>query len=73
MVEDTLRSAIKVEHKLEHLAQSAEGGSQDDSEKAFHEMRHLTEQAALSAIKEAEKWGKEALSKAKEFTEDMTI
>ena len=73
MVEDTLRSAIKVEHKLEHLAQSAEGGSQDDSEKAFHEMRHLTEQAALSAIKETEKWGKEALSKAKEFAEDMTI
>ena len=73
MVEETLRSAIKVEHKLERLAESAEGGSQDDTEKAFHEMRNLTEQVALSAIKETEKWGKEALSKAKDFTEEMTV
>ena len=73
MVEETLRSAIKAEHKLEHLVESADGHSQDDTEKAFHEMRHLTEQAALSAIKETEKWGKEALTKAKEITEDMTV
>lgn len=73
MVEETLRSAIKAEHKIEHLVESADGNSQDDTEKAFHEMRHLTEQAALSAIKETEKWGKEALNKAKDFTEDMTI
>ena len=55
MVEETLRSAIKAEDKLEHLVESADGHSQDDTEKAFHEMRHLTEQAALSAIKETEK------------------
>lgn len=73
MVEETLRSAIKAEHKLERLVESADGHSQDDTEKAFHEMRHLTEQAALSAIKETEKWGKEALTKAKDFTEDMTV
>lgn len=73
MVEETLRSAIKAEHKLEHLVESADGHSQDDTEKAFHEMRHLTEQAALSAIKGTEKWGKEALTKAKDFTEDMTV
>ena len=73
MVEETLRSAIKAEHKIEHLVESADGNSQDDTEKTFHEMRHLTEQAALLAIKETEKWGKEALNKAKDFTEDMTI
>ncbi len=73
MVENTLRSALKAEHKLEHLVESSEGGSQDATEQEFHQIRYLSEQAALAAIKETEKWGKKALVKVKDFTEEMII
>ncbi len=52
MVENTLRSALKAEHKLEHLVESSEGGSQDATEQEFQQIRYLSEQAALASIKE---------------------
>lgn len=73
MVENTLRSALQAEHKLEHLVESSEGGSQDVTEQELQQIRYLSEQAALAAIKETEKWGKEALNKAKDFMEEITI
>lgn len=66
MVENTMRSVLKAEHQLEHLAESSTGGSADETEKEFKEMRRITEQAALTALKSTETWGRQALNKTKE-------
>lgn len=73
MVEKTLRTAINAEHKIEGIVESSTDGSADATEKEFQQIRRLTEQAALSAIKTTENWGKNALNKAKEHTEEITL
>lgn len=75
MVSDTLRTISKAEKELEHMANN--GQPQDDTEKTLNEMRRVTEQAAFSAIRSAETWGKAALEgtkdKAKEITEEIIL
>lgn len=73
MVEKTLRSAINAEHKIESIVESSTDGSADATEKEFQQIRRLAEQAALSAIKTTENWGKNALNKTKEHTEEITL
>lgn len=73
MVENTIRSALNAEHQIEQMVESSTGGSTDSTEKEFHELRRMTEQAALSAIKSTENWGKQALSKSKEITEEINL
>lgn len=71
MVDNTLRSVMKVEHEMEHLIESSSGGSKDESAKEFQEIRRITEQAALAAFKVTNNWGKEALNKVKEHVEEI--
>lgn len=73
MVTETLRSAIKAEHEIEHLADSADGSSKDVTELELQQLKHFTEQAAISAAKAAENWGRNAINKTKEITEDITL
>ena len=73
MVEKTLRSVIRAEHEMEHLAESAQSGSQDATEKELQQIRHNVEQAALSAVRISEAWGKDALHKPKEHKEEIEL
>jgi vacuolar-type H+-ATPase subunit H len=73
MVEDTMRSILKAEHQLENMVESSTDGSPDSTEKEFHELRRITEQAALSAVKATENWGKQALAKTKEYVEEINL
>ena len=51
MVENTIHSVLKAEHEMEHLVKSSTGGSKDATQREFQEIRRVTEQAALTAIK----------------------
>lgn len=73
MVEDTMRSVLKAEHQLEGMVESSTDGSTDSTEKEFQELRRVTEQAALTAIKATENLGKEALTKTKEYVEEISL
>ena len=73
MVENTIHSVLKAEHEMEHLVESSTGGSQDATEREFHEIRRVTEQAALTAIKATENWGKDAINKTKEYVEEISL
>ena len=75
MVAKTMQTLSKAEKELEHMAEN--GQPQDETEKAFKEVRHITERAAFNAVKSAETWGKAALDRtknaAKEITEEITL
>lgn len=73
MAENTIRSVLQAEHKLEHLVEESQNSSPDATEKEFRELRRVTEQAALSAVKVTDKWGKEALTKFREHTEEISL
>ena len=63
MVDNTIQSVLNAEHKLESMVESSTDGSTDTTEKEFQELRRITEQVTLSAIKATENWGKDALNK----------
>ena len=71
MVSKALQTISKAEKEIEHMVN--QDGQQDPSEQALNEVRRVTEQAAFSAIRATENWGKKALEKTKDFTEDITI
>lgn len=71
MVEDTMRSVLKAEHELENMVESSIDGSTDSTEREFQELRRVTEQAALSAVKATENWGKKALTT--EHVEEISV
>lgn len=73
MVEKTVRSALKAEHSLEQMIESSTGTPTDSTEKELHELRRISEQTALTAFKATENWGKQALSKVKEITEEISL
>ena len=73
MVEDTMRSVLKAKHQLEGMVESSTDGSTDSTEKEFQELIKVTEQAALTAIKATENWGKEAITKTKEYVEEISL
>ena len=57
MVDNTIQSVLNAEHKLESMVESSTDGSTDTTEKEFQELRRMTEQVTLSAIKATENWG----------------
>lgn len=60
MVDNTIQSVLNAEHKLESMVESSTDGSTDTTEKEFQELRRMTEQVTLSAIKATENWGRNA-------------
>lgn len=73
MVDNTIQSVLNAEHKLESMVESSTDGSTDTTEKEFQELRRMTEQVTLSAIKATEKWGRDALNKSKEYVEEISL
>ncbi len=73
MVEQTIRTAFKAEHKLERLSDDIQGKSNDITDKELQEIKMLSEQAAIAAAKGIDQWGKAALVKVKDFTEDISL
>ena len=59
MVDNTIQSVLNAEHKLESMVESSTDGSTDTTEKEFQELRRITEQVTLSAIKSNRKLGQE--------------
>ena len=68
-----MRSLLKAEHKLEGMVESSTDGSTDSTEREFQECRRVTEQAALTTIKTTKNWGKEALTKTKDYVEEISL
>lgn len=64
MVSDALRTISKAEKELEYMTDNGE--KTEATEKQLKEMRRLTEQAAFSTIRTAEKWGRAAMEQTKE-------
>ena len=73
MVDNTIQSVLNAEHKLESMVESSTDGSTDTTEKEFQELRRITEQVTLSAIKVAENWGKDTINKSKEYVEEINL
>lgn len=73
MVDKTIQSVLNAEHKLESMVESSTDGSTDTAEKEFQELRRITEQITLSAIKTTENWGRDALNKSKEYVEEISL
>lgn len=73
MVDNTIQSVLNAEHKLESMVESSTDGSTDTAEKEFQELRRITEQITLSAIKTTENWGRDALNKSKEYVEEISL
>lgn len=69
MVAETLRTASKAEKELKRLTND---GHQDSSAQAAKELRQITEKAVFTAVSVAENWGKAALDKTREITEEIT-
>lgn len=57
---------------MEHLA-GASSNTQDPAEQALKEIRRRAEMATFSALRATEQWGKKALDKSKEHTEDICL
>lgn len=73
MVNNTIQSVLNAEHKLESMVESSTDGSTDTTEKEFQELRRMTEQITISAIKATENWGRDALNKSKEHVEEISL
>ena len=73
MVSNSLKSMLQAEHKIENLVESSTDGSTDNTEKELQELRRMTEQVTLSAIKVAENWGKDTINKSKEYVEEINL
>lgn len=69
MVAETLRTASKAEKELERMASD---GHQDSSADCAEELRQITEKAVFTAVSVTENWGKAALDKTREITEEIT-
>lgn len=72
MVTNTLQTISKAEKEVERLA-GASSNTQDPAEQALKEMRRMAETATFSALRATEQWGKKALDKNKEHTEDICL
>ena len=70
MVAKTMQTLSKAEKEFEHMAEN--GQPQDETEKAFKEIRRITEQAAFSAVRSAETWGKATLERTKDKEKEIT-
>ena len=72
MVERTIQAINKVEHEIEHLADS-QNGTQDALEKEVQETKKWAEHLTMSAVTAGANWGKQALNKAIEHVEDIEL
>lgn len=70
MVTKVLHTVTQVEKEAERLA-GASNNTQDPADQAIKEMRRLAEMTAFSVARTADTWGKKALDKTKEFTEEI--
>ncbi len=73
MVNNTIQSVLNAEHKLESMVESSADGSTDTTEKDFQELRRMTEQVTLSAIKTTKNWGRDVFNKSKEYVEEISL
>lgn len=73
MVENTIKSVIKAEHKLENIVESSNDNSADMTEKELQKIRRLTEQLTLSAVRISDNWGKQSFDQTKEKVEDICL
>ena len=75
MVTQTLKSLSNAEKKLEHGVDASieNNGQQDPAEQSAREMRRMAETVTFSAVSAAEQWGKKALDKTKDITEDICL
>lgn len=73
MVDKSIKSVLNAEHKLEYMVESSLDGSTDTTEKEFQELRKMTEQMTLSALKSAKNLGKNTLNKSKEHVEEISL
>ena len=75
MVTQTLKSLSNAEKKLEHVVDASieNNGQQDPAEQFAREMQRLAETVTFSAVSAAEQWGKKALEKTKEITEEIIL
>lgn len=73
MVDNSIQSVLNAEHKIESMIESSTDGSTDTTEKEFQDLRRITEQVTLSAIKATENWGRAALNKSKEHVEEINL
>lgn len=73
MVNNSLKAVLNAEHKIESIVESSTDGSIDNTEKELQELRRMTEQVTLSAIKVTENWGKNTINKSKEYVEEINL
>lgn len=76
MVTQTLKSLSNAEKKLEHVVDASSienNGQQNPAEQSVREMRRTAETVTFSAVSAAEQWGKKALDKTKDITEDICL
>lgn len=73
MVNNTIQSVLNAEHKLESMVESSADGSTDTTEKDFQELRRMTEQVTLSAIKTTKNWGRDVFNESKEYVEEISL
>lgn len=75
MVTQTLKSLSNAEKKLEHVVDASieNNGQQEPAEQSAREMQRLAETVTFSAVSAAEQWGKKALEKTKEITEEIIL
>ena len=74
MVTDVYNTALRAEKELEHLANEATGEAPNNpAQQVLNETRHIAEVAIGEALKVADNWGKSALDKAHEITEEICL
>lgn len=75
MVTKALTSISSAEKKLEQAISASidDNHTQDLAEQAAKEMRKLAETATFTAISATSQWGKKALDKTKEITEEISL
>ena len=71
MVTTTLKTISKAEKELEQMMDSS--STKDPSEQSIKEMRTFVETATFSALSTTEQWGKKALEKITNKTEDICL
>lgn len=74
MVTEAYYTALKAEKELEHLANEATDEAPNvPAQQVINETRHIAEAAMVEALKVADNWGKSALDKAHEITEEICL
>lgn len=74
MVTEAYYTALKAEKELEHLANEATDEAPNvPAQQIINETRHIAEATIVEALKVTDNWGKSALDKAHEITEEICL